>query len=96
MLQEFIKSISIVLYEALCSHIFLGAILQDKITSRIKKTIAVLALAAVFMGCALSTQILDQYFLRSFVIILSIFVYAIIMYEGKWMKKLFIGAVFMD
>ena len=64
MLQEFIKSISIVLYEALCSHIFLGAILQDKITSRIKKTIAVLALAAVFMGCALSTQILDQYFLR--------------------------------
>lgn len=55
MLQEFIKSISIVLYEALCSHIFLGAILQDKITSRIKKTIAVLALAAVFMGCALST-----------------------------------------
>ena len=49
MLQEFIKSISIVLYEALCSHIFLGAILQDKITSRIKKTIAVLALAAVFM-----------------------------------------------
>ena len=94
MLQEFIKSISIVLYEALCSHIFLGAILQDKITSRIKKTIAVLALAAVFMGCALSTQILDQYFLRSFVIILSIFVYAIIMYEGKWMKKLFIGAVF--
>lgn len=25
MLQEFIKSISIVLYEALCSHIFLGS-----------------------------------------------------------------------
>lgn len=29
MLQEFIKSISIVLYEALCSHIFLGAIIME-------------------------------------------------------------------
>ncbi len=50
MLQEFIKSISIVIYEALCCHIFLGAMLQDKITSRIKKTIAILALVAVFMA----------------------------------------------
>lgn len=37
MLQEFIKSISIVIYEALCCHIFLGAILQDKVSSMIKK-----------------------------------------------------------
>lgn len=94
MLQEFIKSISIVIYEALCCHIFLGAILQDKVSSMKKKAISILGLAIVFMGWALSTQVLDQYFLRSIAIILSIFVYAVVMYKGKWIKKLFLSAVF--
>lgn len=46
------------------------------------------------MCWAFSTQILDSYYLRSIAIIFSIFVYAVVMYRDKWIKKLFLSALF--
>lgn len=94
MIQEFMKGISIVIYEAFCCHIFLSAVLIDRFSSKVKKAVSVFLLALVFMCWAFSTQMLDYYFLRSIAIILSIFVYAVVMYRDKWIKKLFLSALF--
>lgn len=94
MLEEFFKSISIVFYEALCCKIFLDIFLRQRYSVRWLKVLSVFLLTGVFLFWALSTQMGGYYAFRSIGIILSIILFSIIFYSGKWLLKIFLSLIF--
>lgn len=56
MLEEVLKGVSIVLYEALCCKIFFDIFLKRKYASLQADIISVALLTGLFLLCAVSTQ----------------------------------------
>lgn len=94
MIHEFLESISIVIYEALCCRVFMGAFLRDRLSFRGARLLFVSLLSAVFLGWALGTYNQSQYIFRSVGAVFSIFLFVLLFFEGKWTKKLFLSGVF--
>lgn len=94
MLCEFMEGISIVIYEALCCRIFMSAFLRDRFLFRGSRILFVVLLSGVFLGWALSTYDQSGHIYRSMGVVLSIFLFSLLFFEGKWTKKLFISGVF--
>lgn len=94
MVEEFFKSISIVFYEALCCGIFLNMFLEQRYPARWLKSLSVFLLTGVFLFWALITQTGGHYVFRSIGIIISIALFAVIFYTGKWLLKIFLSFIF--
>lgn len=94
MLEEFLKSISIVFYEALCCRIFLDIFLKHRFLFKLERFVSVVLLAGVFLLLALITQLNNEYIIRSMGIIVSIFLFSLLFLSGKWQKKLFLSLAF--
>ena len=94
MVEEFFKSISIVFYEALCCGIFLNMFLEQRYPARWLKSLSVFLLTGVFLFWALITQTGGHYVFRSIGIIISIALFAVILYTGKWLLKIFLSFIF--
>lgn len=94
MLEEFLKSISIVFYEALCCRIFLDIFLRQRYSFKFVRSLSVCLLSGVFLVWALGTQAQGQYIFRSLGIVFSIFLFSIVFYSGKWQMKLFFSGAF--
>lgn len=94
MLEEVLKSVSIVLYEALCCKIFLDIFLQRKYSSLRSDIISVVMLAGVFLFCAVSTQFGGHYIYRMMAVVVSILLFSFIFYAGKWLPRIFLGILF--
>lgn len=94
MLQEFMKSISIVFYEALCCKIFLDIFLDKRKVSKLVSALSVCGLSAIIMFWALSTYFQKQYVFRTIGMIFSIFLFSVIFYQGRWTKKIFMSTIF--
>ena len=94
MLEEFLKSISIVFYEALCCRIFLDIFLKRRFSFKLERFVSVVLLAGVFLLLALITQLNNEYIIRSMGIIVSIFLFSLLFLSGKWQKKLFLSLAF--
>lgn len=94
MLEEFLKSISIVFYEALCCRIFLDIFLKRRFSFKLERFVSVVLLAGVFLLLALLTQLNNEYIIRGMGIIVSIFLFSLLFFSGKWQKKLFLSLAF--
>lgn len=94
MLEEFLKSISIVFYEALCCRIFLDIFLVKRFSFKLERVLSAVLLSGVFLFFALLTQQNGQYIVRSIGIIVCIFLFSMFFYLGKWQKKLFLCGAF--
>lgn len=94
MLEEFLKSISIVFYEALCCRIFLDIFLKKRFSFKFERVLSVVLLAGIILFFALFTQSNGQYIIRSIGIIISFFGFSIVFFLGEWQKKLFICGAF--
>lgn len=94
MLEEFLKSISIVFYEALCCRIFLDIFLKKRFLTKWTSRLFVFLLAGIIWGVGYFTNSQDMYIYRSLVIVLSIFILTMIFFLGKWQKKLFLCGAF--
>lgn len=94
MLEEFLKSISIVFYEALCCRIFLDIFLKRRFSFKLERLISAVLLTGVFLFLALITQPNNEYIIRSMGIIVSIFLFSMFFFLGKWQKKLFLCGAF--
>lgn len=93
-MEEFLKSICIVFYEAFCCRIFLDIFLKQRFSFKLERIISIVLLAGVFLFLALFTQPGSQYIIRCIGIITGIFLFSILFYIGKWQKKLFLCGVF--
>jgi Signal transduction histidine kinase regulating citrate/malate metabolism len=94
MLYDLMKSIFIVIYEAVCCRIFMKVFLRERILFRGSGMLYVVLLSGVFLGWALGTYEQSGYIYRCFGIVFSIFIFSLLFFEGKWTKKLFICSVF--
>lgn len=95
MLEDFLKSISIVIFEAFCCSFFLDAFLEKKFSHRLASYIHVALLAGTFVVLANLTNFHGGMFIfRNVLIILSIFLLSMVFYYGKWQKKLFFSGAF--
>lgn len=94
MLEEFLKSISIVFYEALCCRIFLDIFLKQRFLAKWKRGLFVFLLAGMIWGIGCFTNSQDLYVYRILGIVFSIFLLTQIFFLGKWQKKLFICGAF--
>ena len=94
MLEEFLKSISIVFYEALCCRIFLDIFLKQRFLTKWNRGLFVFLLAGMIWGIGCFTNSQDLYIYRILGIVFSIFVLTEIFFLGKWQKKLFICGAF--
>ena len=94
MLYDLMKSIFIVIYEAVCCRIFMKVFLRGRILFRSSGVLYVVLLSGVFLGWALGTYEQGGYIYRCFGIVLSIFIFSLLFFEGKWTKKLFICGAF--
>lgn len=64
MLGEFLKSISIVFYEALCCRIFLDIFLKQRFLFKLERFVSVVLLTSIFLFLALITQPNNEYIIR--------------------------------
>lgn len=94
MLEEFLKSISIVFYEALCCKIFLDIFLKQRFLTKWKRSLFVFLLVGMIWGIGYFTNSQDLYVYRILGIVFSIFLLTEIFFLGKWQKKLFICGAF--
>ena len=94
MLYKYLESISIILYEALCCRIFTGAFLRERFSFRGAKLLSVVLLAGLFSGWALGTYAQSEYIYRSLGVVASVFLFCLLFYKGRWVKKLFISGAF--
>ena len=94
MLEEFLKSISILFYEALCCRIFLDIFLKQRFLTKWTSSLFVFLLAAIIWGVGYFTNTQEMYVYRVLGIVFSIFILAMIFFLGKWQKKLFICGAF--
>lgn len=94
MLEEFLKSVSIVFYEALCCRIFLDIFFKRRFSFKLERFLSVVTLTGVMLFLALFTQLHSRYVIRSIGIIASIFLFSMFFYMGKWQKKLFLCGAF--
>ena len=94
MLEEFLKSISIVFYEALCCRIFLDSFLRQRFMNKWCNSLFVFLLAGFIWGWGCVTQFQDMYVYRTLGIVVGIFLLGTVFYLGKWYKKLFLCGAF--
>lgn len=94
MLEEFLKSISIVFYEALCCRIFLDIFLKQRFLFKLERFVSVVLLTSIFLFLALITQPNNEYIIRCMGGIISIFLFSLLSFLGKWQKKLFLSLAF--
>lgn len=94
MLEEFLKSISIVFYEALCCRIFLDIFLKRRFLTKWTSSLFVFLLAVIIWGVGYFTNTQELYVYRVLGIVFSIFLLAMIFFIGKWQKKLFLCGAF--
>ena len=94
MLEEFLKSISIVFYEALCCRIFLDIFLKQRFLAKWKGGLFVFLLAGIIWGIGCLTNSQDLYVYRILGIVFGIFLLTQIFFLGRWQKKLFICGAF--
>ncbi len=94
MLEEFLKSISIVFYEALCCRIFLDIFLKQRFLAKWKGGLFVFLLAGMIWGIGCLTNSQDLYVYRILGIVFGIFLLSQIFFLGRWQKKLFICGAF--
>lgn len=94
MLEEFLKSISIVFYEALCCRIFLDIFLRQRFMNKWINSLFVILLAGFIWGWGCVTQFQDMYVYRTLGIVVGIFLLGTVFYFGKWHKKLFLCGTF--
>lgn len=95
MIQELVKSISIIFYEALCCKMFWGVFLKPKRDSKGSSFLSLIILTAGFLFVALGSHYMQQeYIMRCLTIVLFVFVTSMFFYQGKWLMKLFISAIF--
>ena len=73
MLEEFLKSISIVFYEALCCRIFLDIFLKQRFLAKWKGGLFVFLLAGMIWGIGCLTNSQDLYVYRILGIVFGIF-----------------------
>lgn len=93
-LEEFLKSISIVFYEALCCRIFLDIFLKQRFLFKLERFVSVVLLTSIFLFLALITQPNNEYIIRCMGGIISIFLFSLLSFLGKWQKKLFLSLAF--
>ena len=94
MLEEFLKSISIVFYEALCCRIFLDSFLRQRFMNKWSNSLFVILLAGFIWGLGCVTQFQDMYVYRTLGIVVGIFLLGTVFYLGKWYKKIFLCGAF--
>ena len=94
MLEEFLKSISIVFYEALCCRIFLDIFLRQRFMNKWNNSLFVILLAGFIWGLGCVTQFQDMYVYRTLGIVVGIFLLGTVFYFGKWYKKIFLCGAF--
>jgi hypothetical protein len=94
MLEEFLKSICIVFYEAFCCRIFLDIFLKQRFSFKFERGLSVVLLAGIMLFLALFTQSNSQFIIRSIGIVISFLGFSIIFFLGEWQKKLFICGAF--
>lgn len=94
MLEEVLKGIGIVLYEAFCCKIFLDIFLKRKYASLRTDIISVALLTGLFLFCAVSTQLGGHYVYRMMAVIVSILLFSFIFYSGKWLPRIFLAILF--
>lgn len=94
MLEEFLKSISIVFYEALCCRIFLDIFLRQRFMNKWNNSLFVILLAGFIWGLGCVTQFQDMYVYRTLGIVVGIFLLGTVFYLGKWYKKIFLCGAF--
>lgn len=94
MLEEFLKSIGIVFYEAFCCRIFLDIFLRQRFMNKWIKSLFVILLAGFIWGWGCVTQFQDLYVYRTLGIVAGIFLLGTVFYSGKWHKKFFLSGVF--
>lgn len=94
MLGEFLKSISIVFYEALCCRIFLDIFLKQRFLFKLERFVSVVLLTSIFLFLALITQPNNEYIIRCMGGIIGIFLFSLLFFWGKWQKKLFLSLAF--
>ena len=78
MLEEVLKGVSIVLYEALCCKIFFDIFLKRKYASLQADIISVALLTGLFLLCAVSTQFGGYYIYRMMAVVASILLFSFI------------------
>ena len=93
MIQEYIKGICIVFYEALCCKLFLDVFMKHRFKQKFIGVISLVSLTAVFMFCVVNTYFQQQYILST-IAVGSIFGFSLIFYCGKWLMRIFLGAFF--
>ena len=94
MLEEVLKGVSIVLYEALCCKIFFDIFLKRKYASLQADIISVALLTGLFLLCAVSTQFGGYYINRMMAAVASILLFSFIFYSGKWLPRIFLAILF--
>lgn len=94
MLEEFLKNISIVFYEAFCCRIFMDIFLKKRFSRKWERGTSVGLLARVILLLALVTQPGSQYIVRSAGIIAGLFLFSAVFYLFRWQKKLFLCGAF--
>lgn len=95
MIQELVKSISIIFYEALCCKMFWGVFLKPKRDSKGNGLLSMIILTVGFLFIALGSHYMQQeYIMRCLTTVLFVFVTSLFFYQGKWLMKLFISAIF--
>lgn len=93
-LEEFLKNISIVFYEAFCCRIFMDIFLKKRFSRKWERGTSVGLLAGVILLLALVTQPGSQYIVRSAGIIAGLFLFFAVFYLVRWQKKLFLCGAF--
>ena len=94
MLEEVLKGVSIVLYEALCCKIFFDIFLKRKYASLQADIISVALLTGLFLLCAVSPQFGGYYIYRMMAAVASILLFSFIFYSGKWLPRIFLAILF--
>lgn len=94
MLEEVLKGVSIVLYEALCCKIFFDIFLKRKYASLQADIISVALLTGLFLLCAVSKQFGGYYIYRMMAAVASILLFSFIFYSGKWLPRIFLAILF--
>lgn len=92
MVEELIKGFCIVFYEALCCKLFLDIFMKQKREQW--EGLSLLILTLLFMFFATVTYFPQLYLIRSVTIIGTIVLYSYFFYAGKWLMRIFLGAVF--
>ena len=92
MIDELLKGICIVFYEALCCKLFLDIFMKQK--SEKWEKLSLLMLVFFFMFFATITHYLHQDLWKSIAIIGTVVMFSIFLYEGNWLMKIFLSVVF--